>query len=60
VVKIYVAFCSCRDLKSLEKFIEGKLGNEIPEETPKVHFPWPDINFTISHRLFIRVCIPEQ
>jgi hypothetical protein len=25
-----------RDLKSLEKFIEGKLGNEIPEEKPKV------------------------
>ncbi len=25
-----------RDLKSLEKFIAEKLGNEIPEEKPKV------------------------
>jgi hypothetical protein len=34
-----------RDLKSLEKFIAEKLGNEIPEEKPKVK-TW--INYRVS------------
>jgi hypothetical protein len=31
-----IVFFLHRDLKSLEKFIKEKLGNEIPEEKPKV------------------------